>query len=423
MASKTTAGGAAGATSVITIALCFLAAVFEGFDLQAAGIAAPRLGPAFGMTPDQLGWFFSASTFGLMIGAVIGGRLSDRFGRKAVLIGSIAVFGAMSVCTALSHSVEALLLFRFLTGLGLGGAFPNFLALVAENSAPGRKNTFVALLYAGMPFGGALAALSSLLGGADDWQIVFHIGGFAPLLLVPLLMFFLPESRELQALKAETPAGPQGPQGFLFALFQENRALRTILLWVAFFMALVTMYVLLNWLPTLLVSRGLTRPEASMVQISFNLCAAASSVLTGLLMDRISLSKVVAISFGAAAAGLVVLAIAPAVIGISLIVGGLVGATISMTQALLYALAPATYPTAVRGAGVGAAVSAGRLGSTAGPLLAAALIGGGATAQEVLAVLIPTILAGGVAAFLLSLRMGAAERRRIALAEALSFNR
>jgi carbon monoxide dehydrogenase subunit G len=96
--------------------------------------------------------------------------------------------------------------------------------------------------------------------------------------------------------------------------------------------------------------------------------------------------------------GLVLLWLAPVQFGISLIVGGLVGGSISTTQALLYALAPQTYPTQIRGTGVGSAVSVGRLGSGVGPLLAGAMLDAGALPQQVLMVLVPTIVVSGAAA-------------------------
>lgn len=396
------------ATSVVTVALCYLIALFEGWDLQAAGVAAPRLGPVFQMTPGQLGLFFSMSTFGLLIGAGIGGRLSDRFGRKAVLIGSIAVFGLMSIANAMAPSIMALLVFRFLTGVGLGGALPNLLALVSESSSPKTKNTMMGLLYAGLPTGGALVSLLSLLGAAGNWQLVFAVGGIAPLVTVPLMLIFLKDSPQLAAAKAARTATDK--EGFLFALFQEGRQARTLILWVAFFLSLLTMYILLNWLPTLLVGRGLSKPEASLVQMSFNVLGAVGSFSTGLLMDRLKLRTVVLLSFVTAALGLVLLAVAPAVIGISLIVGGVVGWTMSMTQALLYALAPPNYPTAVRGTGVGSAVAAGRIGSAVGPLLAGALLGSGAAPETVLLVLIPMIALAGVGAVILSGLMGNSAR-------------
>lgn len=388
-----------------TIVLCVLVAICEGVDLQAAGVAAPKLGPAFGMSPDQLGLFFSTSTFGLMLGAAVGGRLSDRFGRKAVLIGSIAVFGLMSIATALSPSVSALLVFRFLTGVGLGGALPNLLALAAENTPPDRRNTALGLLYGGLPTGGALVSLTSLI-GETDWRIVFHIGGFAPLLLIPLLIFFLPESRELKEAKAEAADHHLHPKSVPFALLGEGRAVRTALLWLAFFLALVAMYVLLNWLPTIMVGRGLSRPDASLVQIAFNVFGAAASAATGMSMDRLPLKAVTLGAFVSAVIGIVVLWVAPVTLGVSLLVGGLVGATISTTQALLYALAPSAYPTAVRGTGVGAAVACGRLGSALGPLLAGFLLSSGAAPAEVLLQLAPILVVSGAAAFALSLMIG-----------------
>jgi AAHS family 3-hydroxyphenylpropionic acid transporter len=158
--------------SIITVALCYLIALFEGFDLQSAGVAAPKLGPVFHLKPAQLGWFFSSSTFGLMLGAAIGGRLSDRFGRKRVLIASVAMFGLMSVATGLAANFEMLLAARFLTGLGIGGALPNLVALVSENSSPTRKNTSIGVLYAGLPSGGASRSGAAYgLGCAQQYSI------------------------------------------------------------------------------------------------------------------------------------------------------------------------------------------------------------------------------------------------------------
>jgi MFS transporter, AAHS family, 3-hydroxyphenylpropionic acid transporter len=391
-------------TSIITIALCYLIAVFEGFDLQAAGVAAPRLGPAFHMSPGAMGWFFSASTFGLMLGAALGGRLSDRFGRKTVLIYAVAVFGLMSVFTGLAPSIDVLLLSRFLTGVGIGGALPNLVSLVAENTMASRKNTAVGLLYAGLPSGGALASLVSVFGSSGSWQTVFLVGGLAPLIAIPLLLWVLPESQQLQAVK-QAQSDQRAGAGFGFALFGEQRAVRTLLLWAAFFLALLTMYLLLNWLPTLLVSRGLSRPDASLVQLTFNVLGALASMSTGLLMDRMPVSRVVMVSFSAAAVSLWLLSGVPAQLLLAMAAGGFVGVAMSATQALLYALAPSNYPTEVRGTGVGAAVAVGRLGSAAGPLLAAALLASGKAPQDILLLLVPIILVAGLGALLLARMM------------------
>jgi AAHS family 3-hydroxyphenylpropionic acid transporter len=386
-----------------TVALCALVAAFEGFDLQAAGVAAPRLGPLFHMSPDSLGWFFSSSTFGLMLGAAIGGRASDWLGRKRVLILSVLLFGLFSIATGLSNGVEQLVLFRFLTGVGLGGALPNVLALVAENTAPSRRFTSLGVLYGGLPFGGAMASLVSVFGGAADWRLVFFAGGLAPVVAAPLLMLFLPESEKLaQARQAGAPR-----QNLLATLFGDGRTLKTPLLWLAFFFALLTLYLLLNWLPTLLVGRGLTRPQASLVQVAFNVAGAIGSVITGLLMDKLPRRMVTPVTFAVAVGALVILALSPADFGLTVLVGALVGATVSGTQAILYALAPGVYPTRSRGGGVGVAVSVGRLGSAAGPLLAGALLTAGQSPQQVLLILLPTLGLSGLAAFVVALTTNA----------------
>ena len=385
----------------LTVVLCGLIAAFEGFDLQAAGVAAPQLAPFFKMSPDALGLFFSASTFGLMLGAAFGGRLSDAWGRKRVLMMSVFFFGVFSIATGMANSVDGLMLFRFLTGVGLGSALPNLIALVAENTPTERRFTAVSILYAGLPFGGALASLVTVFGAADDWRLVFYAGGLAPIVSIPILMYLLPESGKLAALKAAKTEAPR--LGLIKALFGGSQGLKTALLWIGFFFALLTMYLLLNWLPSLLISRGLSRPEASIVQFGFNICGAAGSIATGLVMDALSRRLVIPATFAIAIAALVALAMAPPAFVVAIALGSLVGAAVSGTQAILYSIAPSTYPTAARGGGVGAAVSVGRLGSAAGPLAGAALLSAGQSAQQVLMLMLPALALAGVAAFILTL--------------------
>lgn len=393
--------GAAGRTAWLTLALCCAVSVFEGFDLQAAGVVAPRVAGVFALGPDQLGWFFSAATFGLMIGAAIGGRLSDRLGRKNVLVASVLVFGAMSVATAFSWDVNSLLVTRFLTGVGLGGALPNLLALVTENAPANRRNFAVGALYAGLPTGGALAALTNAMGAEpESWQNVFLVGGLAPILLVVPLMLFLPDSREQSRLQTRVRVGVGQ------ALFGEGRGVSTVALWMGFFLALLAMYLLLNWLPSLLVGRGLSVRDASWVQMLFNIGGAVSAIATGRMMDGRWRNVGVPIAFLATIAALVGMAVSPAAPLVAMLCGFAIGATVSSTQTILYSLAPNMYPTAVRGTGVGAAVSVGRLGSAAGPLLAAALIGGGGSANQVLLALVPVLLVAGALTWWITRRTG-----------------
>ncbi|KQZ21992.1 3-(3-hydroxy-phenyl)propionate transporter MhpT [Caulobacter sp. Root1472] len=386
---------------LITVAVCCLLALFEGFDLQAAGVAAPRLAPDLHLKPEDLGWFFSISTFGLMAGAAIGGRLSDYFGRKATLLVSVAAFGILSIATGLAHDLNSLLLARFLTGVGLGGALPNLIAIVAESVSPKLRGRAVGFLYAGMPCGGAMASLVSLAGAhPSDWRMIFFVGGVGPLLALLLALALLPNSPKAQV----ATVGDQ-KSGFVEALTGDGRGLTTLLLWTAFFLALLIMYLLLSWLPSLLIGRGLSRPDAGLIQMAFNLAGAAGSVATGWLMDHRRWRTLTILgAFGASAAAVTVAAGAPASLAVFLVVGAALGATVSGVQSVVYGLAPGFYPARLRGTGVGAGVVMGRLGSAAGPLLAAALIGAGGSSNQVLLALVPVIAAGGLVSLWLATR-------------------
>jgi len=383
----------------ITILFCFLVALCEGIDLQAAGVAAAGIGAEFKPTANQFGTFFSAGTLGLSFGALFGGRLADSIGRKKVLIASIGVFGLFSLLTAMTADVRSLTWVRALTGLGLGGAFPMVLALVTEASAARRQSATVAMVYAAMPLGGAAASLLSMIVATTQWRAVFIVGGITPLLLVPLLTVFLPESRAFQRQHPETG---RVKAGSVVGLFTGNRALQTILLWCSFFLELLLLYLLLNWLPTLLVNDGFTKAEAAGAQIGFNLGGALSALLVGyLLASRFRNSGTVAI-FVMLPVLLVALAKAPADFRIVVPAVFALGCGVLAAQAFLYGSAPVLYPTRIRGIGVGAAVAFGRVGSIVGPKLGGALKAAGHGPSQLLMDLLPVAICGSVCALWLA---------------------
>lgn len=142
----------------------------------------------------QMGWIFSAGILGLLPGALVGGMLADRYGRKRILIGSVALFGLFSLATAIAWDFPSLVFARLMTGVGLGAALPNLIALTSEAAGPRFRGTAVSLMYCGVPIGAALAATLGFAGANLAWQTVFWVGGVVPLILVPLLMRWLPES-------------------------------------------------------------------------------------------------------------------------------------------------------------------------------------------------------------------------------------
>jgi AAHS family 3-hydroxyphenylpropionic acid transporter len=383
----------------ITILFCVLAALCEGIDLQAAGVAAAGIGGEFKPTPDQFGTFFSASTFGLLFGALIGGRLADRIGRKKVLVTSIGLFGLFSLLTSFASDVQSLTWARALTGLGLGGALPMLLALVTENSATKHQSASVAMVYAAMPLGGACASLLIMLVDVSHWRTIFVIGGALPLLLAPLMAVALPESAAFQ--RARLVDAPL-PTGSFVALFGENRARRTLLLWSSFFLELLLLYLLLNWLPTLMVSDGFTRVQAAGAQIGFNLGGVLSAVAIGYLLSGRLRNIAIIFVFSILPVLLVFLARAsPDFTTVALAVF-LLGCAVLAAQAFLYTTAPVAYPTRIRGIGVGAAVAFGRIGSIVGPKLGGTLKAAGHGPSQLLMDLLPIVIIGSVCSLYLA---------------------
>jgi MFS transporter, AAHS family, 3-hydroxyphenylpropionic acid transporter len=387
-----------------TIVLCVLVALCEGIDLQAAGVAAPGIAAELSPAADQFGTFFSASTFGLFFGALIGGRLADSSGRKRVLAGSVALFGIFSALTPLAGNITTLAYARFLTGLGLGGALPMLLALVSETATFNRQSVSIAIVYAGTPFGGALVSLMSLMLAGSRWRWIFFIGGLLPLLLTPFLIFGLRESAAFQRAAAEVAGSTakMPKRGSFTAIFAEGRALRTSLLWLSFFLGLLLLYLLLNWLPTLLLGDGLTRIQAAGAQIGFNIGGALAALLIGHLMEGRFRNPGIIVTFITLPILVIVLAKAPEEVALLTAIVFLLGCSVIAAQAFLYAMAPTPYPTTIRGVGVGVAVAVGRIGSIVGPKLGGTLKAAGHGPSQLLMDLVPIVLAGSCAALFLA---------------------
>lgn len=382
--------------ATLTLVLCFAIAVFEGFDLQSMGVAAPRMRAEFGLDNAQMAWAFSAAILGTLPGALLGGRYADKIGRKAVLLISIFIFGVMSVLTAYASDYNLLLLIRFLTGLGMGGALPMMITMASEAVSEKYKGTAVSIMYSGIPFGGMMTSFVAMaLAGDTEWRHIFYVGGLAPILLIPLLMKFLPESSAYLLAQQNKPSTP-----FFEVLFAKERRFSTIQIWVSFFFTLVVLYFLLNWLPLLMGAQGLGKTEANYVQIGYNVGGIFGSILMGVLLDKLRMSFVIKLIYFGILISLCCLAISPTVALLSLSAVGC-GLFIVGGQSALYGLAAMFYPTEMRGTGVGAAVAVGRIGSFAGPLFAGVLLSLGSSSAMVIGASIPLILIAAIAALFL----------------------
>lgn len=383
----------------VTVGLCFLIAVVEGFDIQAIGVVAPRLAPQFGLSPEQMGWVFGVSNIGFVIGSSFGGWLADRVGRKPVFIGSVATFGLFTLLTTLAGSFEALVVMRFCAGLGFGAALPNMMAIAADVSAPDRRASTASAMFCGMPLGGGTSALVTQLLPPDfDWRTLFVIGGILPMLLVPALYILMPETL------VRDRTAPASRPNVLRALFGEGRAAPTLLLWLAFLPTLLILYLILYWLPILVTANGLDRTVAPQASLAFNFASIVGALLFGRLVDRLDSRWPLTVAYAALIASLIALGASNDHVS-TLVLSGAAGFFLLGANYALYGVAASYYPQAMRGTGSGAAVAIGRVGSIIGPLLAGVLLGGGMTPGGVLQQYVaPFAAVAGIAVFALSFR-------------------
>ncbi len=372
------------ASSALVILFCLLAALCEGFDVQTPGVASVGLKQEFAPTAAWLGILFSASNVGLLIGAILGGRLADRLGRKVVLVGSLACFGVFSLLTAAGGSMAALAVLRLLTGVGLGGAMPNVIALAAESSAGATRNTRIAVSYIGFPVGSVISSLVMLALGPAHWRFVFVLGGLVPLLVAGAMAVAMPRTA---ASRSQAAFG-----GFLAELLAPARRSRTLVLWIGFFLIVLTLHLLLNWLPLLLTGRGLSRGEALAALMAFNVGGALTALLMGVLLDSRGRRAALATCCLVLPLLLHGLALGEPPVRVLQGLAALLGGAVLASQVALYGAAQASYPSQARGLGIGAAIGAGRVGSIVGPLFAAALIESGRSTAAVFAGIVPIVV-------------------------------
>lgn len=382
----------------LTVFLCFWVAFFEGFDLQAPGIAAKGIAETFALDQVQMGYVFSLGVFGMLFGAFFGGRVADYLGQKKVLMLSIAIFGLFMSLTAIAPSVEILYAARFFTGLGLGAAMPTMISVVGDEATEANRGKLNSLMYCGLPVGAIFVAGLAILFKDISWHTLFLIGGLTPLVLLPFMAIILKDKPKKVAVEqAVTEAVPSMVQ----VLFKHQQYKYTMPLWVGFFFTLMINYILISWLPNLLMEQGLEKPQAFMVMLVFQVGAVIGTLALGYLLDRLKLWQMAAIIYTGLFIALVLLFTSTSIP--VLILAGFMGGIFSTGgQSILYGISPIFYSGTGKVTGVGSAISLGRLGAMTGPLLIGKILAIGLGTTGILMASLPAVAISAVAVTALS---------------------
>ncbi|RKT14203.1 AAHS family 4-hydroxybenzoate transporter-like MFS transporter [Paraburkholderia sp. RAU2J] len=305
--------------------LCFAILVFDGFDVVVMGFIAPVVVDEWKISPAAMGPVFGMCLLGLAVGALIVGPLSDKLGRRKVIMGAVFFFGVMTLASALSPNIVTLSILRFLTGLGLGASQPNAATLAAEYAPKKYRSLTVMVVYCGFTLGAASAGfLANWLIPHYGWTSILIAGGIVPIVFAALLFFLLPESARFVAVKQDdkkklirivnaiTTGTADASTVFIVHEHQQTNkaALRLVVgkphtaatfsLWVGMFMNLMTVYFLNSWLPLIMKDNHFSLANAALAIAMFQVGGAVGSIAIGRAMDRFSSHKAMMAALAAA---------------------------------------------------------------------------------------------------------------------------
>jgi AAHS family 4-hydroxybenzoate transporter-like MFS transporter len=401
--------------------------MLDGYDLSLMGLVLPTMAEAWKQEPSAFRWALSASLIGVGIGSVLAGFMGDRWGRKNTLLlmycfGSIACLG-----TVTASDISQLILWRFLVGVGMGGAIPNVISLISELMPAKRRAFQIVLVYSGAALGGALGSLlGAYLIPHFGWTSAFYVGGIAPLLIAAIVWFAVPESpaflvgrgRNAEAcvtVRRFLPTLPetcqltsavqsevsQGHTG-LSALFSNGRASSTLLIWVLFICTQAMVFFIQSWYVTLLTRVGNPLDTVLRTFSLWDFGALIGGVLVAWLAAKIALEKLLCVAYVMAGVCLFMLAQESSISSATAIVTFATGFSIVGASFCMGALAAMYYPSHIRTTGIGIGLGVGRVGSISSPLVAGSLISAGWTNGQIFSAAIALAMIASVAVLALS---------------------
>ncbi|WP_461188493.1 MFS transporter [Arthrobacter sp. Z4-13] len=354
--------------------LCWLAMVLDGFDLVVLGTVIPTLIKTGELGFDAVGATFVAtiSLVGVGLGALFIAPLSDRFGRRKLLVACVLWFSIFTLAVVWAPNVAVFGVFRLLAGVGLGACLPAALAYMNDYAPAGSAGKSTTRTMTGYHVGAVATAFLALM-VIPDWRTMFVVGGVAGLVLLPFLWFKLPETLPAAASQ---PTRTEERTGFR-DLVQKPYPLVAAAIAGASFMGLLLVYGLNTWLPQLMASAGYPVSAGLSLLLVLNLGAVAGLIIAGILADKHGTKPIVLLWFGLSAVFLALLSIK---VDNPILLNALVfvtGVFVFSSQVLVYAWVSQLFPARLRATALGFAAGVGRVGAITGPAVTGGLVAAG----------------------------------------------
>ncbi len=383
---------------LIAVAICVVLNMLDGFDVLVVAFTASELAQAWSLNATQIGGLLSAGLIGMSAGSLVVAPLADVWGRRAVVLSSLALVTAGMLLSAFARGVYELEALRVVTGIGIGGMLASLTVITSEYASDRRRNLCVSLYSTGYPIGAVIGgSVAALLIARYGWRSVYAFGGLVSLAMIPLVIARMPESLDfvlakrrpdsLQKVNAvlqrlghapvsalPEPSRAKAEAAGVAPLFKSPLRARTIRIWTAFFVHMFCFYFVVSWTPKLLVAAGLSAVQGISGGVVLSLGGIVGGISFGLLASRWALSLATAGFMLLSAAAMVAFGVFAGTLSTSLPLAFVVGYFIYGPMMGLYALTPQHYPPLLRGTAMGLAIGVGRFGGILSPIIAGVLL-------------------------------------------------
>jgi AAHS family 4-hydroxybenzoate transporter-like MFS transporter len=418
--------------------ICTLAQMFDGYDITSIGMAVPSLAAAWHIPGPGFANTFVMSSIGIMVGALAAGPAGDKLGRKPILIASLVFLAVSSLACVFATSIPELVFWRFFTGIGIGGIMPTTVALTSDYLPERLRAPIIMVIFTGNPLGGFLGgqAIAQLLPHLG-WPVIFQLGGFLPLALIPVVWFWLPESprfllarggftdrtrRLFQTLDIEVTekghAVDVAKGNPVSGLFRDGLAPITVLVWTLYFANLLSIYLIQYWLPTVLNLSGLTPADSVFAASLMSAGPLVSVFAMAPLSKRFSPQSVLAVMLSTGVVVILVVGLTNPPPGVLLAAIFLMGVCTIGSMTGINGMTAALYPARVRTTGMGWALGIGRLGGIGGPWLGGVLLTMGWPPRQIFLCACVTALIGTLSVVLLRVQARRREAQLVVFREA-----